>query len=95
MFAPDHVRETFHPGTEHGGNDDEERGLRYLEWTLDPDPSDTTYITDYAYILREKGEVRVVYDQHICGLFSREEWRLTPLQRDVHGYRPAFPPPTR
>lgn len=75
VFAPDHVRETFHPGTEHGGNDDEERGLRYLEWTLDPDPSDTTYITDYAYILREKGEVRVVYDQHICGLFSREEWR--------------------
>jgi len=75
VLAPDHVRERFQAGTEHGGNDDGERGLRYLEWTLDPDPSDTSYLVDYAYLLRDEGQVRVVYDQHVCGLFSIDEWR--------------------
>ena len=32
LFAPDHVRETFQPSTDHGGEDDGVRGLRYLEW---------------------------------------------------------------
>src|ERR1700682_4996639 len=35
IFAPDFVRETFRPGTSHGGNDDGPRGARYLEWTYD------------------------------------------------------------
>ena len=38
LFAPDHVRENFRPSTDHGGHDDGTRGLRYLEWTWDPDP---------------------------------------------------------
>ena len=52
LFAPDHVRENF-PGsaTDHGGHDGDGRALRYLEWTWDPDPSDTTYTVDYAYDL--------------------------------------------
>ena len=53
LFAPDHLRETFQPSTDHGGHDDGVRGLRYLEWTWDPDPSDTTYTVDYAYLLRD------------------------------------------
>jgi SAM-dependent methyltransferase len=43
LFAPDHVRETFAPSTDHGGHDGDGCSLRYLEWTWDPDPSDTTY----------------------------------------------------
>ncbi len=75
LFAPDHVRETFHPSTDHGGHDDGRRGLRYLEWTWDPDPDDSTYTVDYAYLLRhEDGEARVEHDRHIEGLFSRAEW---------------------
>lgn len=75
LFAPDHVRETFRPGTDHGGNDGEHRALRYLEWTWDPDPSDTTYTVDYAYMLREgNGATRVEHDRHIEGLFARTEW---------------------
>ncbi len=75
LFAPDHVRETFTMATSHGGCDDEARGLRYLEWTWDPDPSDTTYFVDYAYLLRERdGSVRAVHDRHVEGLFSRVEW---------------------
>ena len=53
VFAPDHVRETFVPRTDHGGHDGDRRALRYLQWIWDPDPTDTTYVVDYAYLLRE------------------------------------------
>jgi SAM-dependent methyltransferase len=76
LFAPDWVRETFRPATDHGGADAGGRGMRYLEWTWDPDPNDSTYRVDFAYLLREaSGEVHVEYDRHQLGLFSREEWR--------------------
>ena len=75
LFAPDHLRETFQLSTDHGGSDGNDRALRYLEWTWDPDPSDTTYIVDYAYVLRERdGTSRVELDRHIEGLFAREDW---------------------
>lgn len=75
LFAPDHVRETFGPSTDHGGHDGEGRSLRYLEWTWDPDPSDTVYAVDYAYLLREPdGTVRAEHDRHIEGLFARADW---------------------
>ncbi len=75
LFAPDHVRETFRPSTDHGGHDGEGRALRYLEWTWDPDPADTEYVVDFAYLLREvDGEVQVECDRHVEGLFPRATW---------------------
>ena len=76
LLFPDHTTETFAPGTDHGGNDDETgRGVRYLEWTWDPDAHDTTYLADYAYLLRdENGDVRAVHDRHTCGLFPKATW---------------------
>lgn len=75
LFCPDHVRENFAPSTDHGGNDGPERSLRYLEWTWDPDPTDTAYLVDYAYVLREAdGTVRVEHDRHVEGLFPRATW---------------------
>lgn len=76
VVAPDFVRETFRPATEHGGHDDRNgRGLRYLEWVWDPDPSDHRCIADYAYLLRDTdGSLRVEHDRHVEGLFGREEW---------------------
>ena len=76
LFAPDHVRENFRPSTDCGGNDGEHgEGLRYLEWSWDPDPADTTCITDYAYVIRERdGTTRAVHDRHVEGLFAREQW---------------------
>jgi SAM-dependent methyltransferase len=78
LFVPDCVRETFVAETEHGGHDSEDgRGLRYLMWVVDPDPSDTTYRTDFAILLRDqRGETRVVHDSHIEGMFPRAEWML-------------------
>jgi hypothetical protein len=76
LFTPDAVAETWEPSTEHGGHDgDDGRALRYLEWTFDPDPSDTTCTTEFAIIVREAdGTARVVHDRHIEGLFPRSTW---------------------
>jgi SAM-dependent methyltransferase len=76
IFAPDCVRETFEPGTDDGGADGDGRALRYLEWTHDPDPNDTTYAVDYAIVMRdERGDSRVVHDRHVEGLFPRATWQ--------------------
>jgi hypothetical protein len=75
LMAPDYVRETFRPGTEHGGHDGEGQSARYLEWTWDPDPADSTCIADYVLTLRDaRGNVRVVHDRHVEGLFPRSTW---------------------
>jgi SAM-dependent methyltransferase len=74
--VPDHIRETFAPGTDHGGHDAVDgRGLRYLEWCWDPDPDDDTYLVDYAFLLRAAdGTVTVAYDRHVEGLFAHAQW---------------------
>ena len=91
LFAPDHVRETFRPPvTDCGGHDGGGRGLRYLEWTTDPDPEDNTYTVDYVYLLRDRdGSTRVEREQHVEGLFARDDWlRLTAAA----GFEPAVVP---
>jgi trans-aconitate methyltransferase len=74
LFAPDCTRETFRSTTEHGGHDGQGRALRYLEWSWDPDPGDTTFVSEMVYLLREGGQVRVEHDRHIEGLFQRQQW---------------------
>lgn len=81
LFVPDYVKESFEPGTDHGGTDGEGRAMRYMEWQWDPDPEDDTFIVDFAYLLREGDEVRAVHDRHECGLFGKETW--LELLRDV------------
>lgn len=75
LFAPDETRERFAPDISSGGRDEGARGFRYLEWSHDPDPDDETAVTDYAFLVRdERGEVRVVHDRHVHGLFPRKVW---------------------
>ena len=84
LFAPDYVRENFRAGETAGGCDESPasgaagecaRGLRYLEWVWDPDPRDTEYLVDFAFLLRERdGSVRAVQDRHVEGLFARDRW---------------------
>ena len=84
LFAPDYVRENFRAGESTGGCDERlpsgaasecPRGLRYLEWVWDPDPKDTEYLVDFAFLLRERdGSVRAVQDRHVEGLFARGRW---------------------
>jgi ubiquinone/menaquinone biosynthesis C-methylase UbiE len=76
LFAPDYIREKFTPTTKHGGHDKGIRGLRYLEWTFDPDASDTSYIVEFAYLLKEDDKVWCESERHVLGLFSEKDWRL-------------------
>jgi SAM-dependent methyltransferase len=104
---PDYVRETFTPGTDRGGHDaGDGRGLRYLEWTWDPDPADDTYVVDYAFLLRDRdGNVAVAHDRHVEGLFARARWLrwfadaglsarsvVDPWGRDIFIAKPAESP---
>ena len=87
LFVPDFVRETFVGGTDQGGTDTPDRGLRFLQWIFDPDPEDTTYLVDFAILLRNRrGEARAVHERHTLGLFPRATWLH--LLRDV-GLRPV------
>jgi SAM-dependent methyltransferase len=75
LFVPDFVRETFVAGTDQGGTESTGRRLRFLLWIFDPDPTDTTYLVDYAILLRnQRGRARVVHDRHTLGLFPRATW---------------------
>lgn len=90
LFAPDCVRETFSPKTDHGGRDRQGRSLRYLEWTWDPDPDDSTYLADFAYLLRQPdGSLRCVTDRHTLGLFGRQEWMML---LEGAGFQPKMVP---
>lgn len=82
LFAPDHTKEDFKPSTDHGGHDTGSRSMRYLEWTWDPDPADSTYLYLMVYALREgSNPVECIPDQHVCGLFSHDRWLA--LMREV------------
>lgn len=77
LFAPDHVRERYEPGTECGGTDAPDgRGLRYLEWSEEVTPGSATVRTHYAFLIREAdGSVRFLHETHITGLFPSSLWR--------------------
>jgi trans-aconitate methyltransferase len=76
VFCPDYVRETLHPRTSHGGHDgDDGRAMRYIEWVTDPDPADSLYVVDYAFLLRgSDGAVHVEHERHVEGAFPIKVW---------------------
>jgi len=81
LVAPDATQETFEPGEVTGGGDEpagadgRSRSLRFLEWTLPPEPGTTFSVVHYVLVLRERdGSVRSVLDTHRCGVFPRATW---------------------
>jgi SAM-dependent methyltransferase len=74
LFAPDAVKETFVDDTELITTDEGDRSLRCMIWSWDPDPADDTCLTEFGFLLRERGEVRAVHDRHVEGLFSDATW---------------------
>jgi SAM-dependent methyltransferase len=73
VFTPDYVAETYEPGHEMDGGDGPRRAARYAEWRHAADGE--RYVVDYAFLLRDAGgEVRVVHDRHVEGLFPRAVW---------------------
>lgn len=76
VFMPDDLRETFDPVTNHDGSDGPDgRGVRFLEWTHDPDPDDTEVVTEYVFCFRQPdGAIQVVHESHHTGLFTEDTW---------------------
>jgi SAM-dependent methyltransferase len=84
LFVPDETRESFVPAADHGG----QGNLRYVQWTTDPNPRDTTILVDFGILIRdEHGEARVVHERQNHGLFARAVWLR--LLSDV-GFRPSI-----
>jgi SAM-dependent methyltransferase len=83
LFVPDETRESFVPASDHGGKGN----VRYVQWTSDPDPNDTTIQVDFGYLLRDgHGAVRMVHEHQNHGLFARSVWLR--LLRSV-GFKPT------
>ena len=91
LFAPDDFRETFRSTTQHGGHDAGDRGLRFVEWSYDPNPADTHYVAEYAYLMRNGDTVRVEHDRHLNGLFLRVQWRAALLRTGFEKIRMTRP----
>jgi SAM-dependent methyltransferase len=76
VFVPDDTAESFVAGSDHGGTDAPDgRGVRYLEWTWDPDPADSEVCTEYAFVLRAAdGSTRSVHETHHIAVHPRAVW---------------------
>lgn len=93
VFATDHMTDEFQESSDLHEGSDEHRALRCLEWCWDPDPTDSTYTVEYAFLLREghgqDAVMTAVHDRHLEGLFSQATWHrlLTTV-----GYERLVPP---
>jgi SAM-dependent methyltransferase len=87
VFAPDCFTESFAEAHEVLETDDGTRSMRALEWSWDPDPTDTTYAVEYAFLFRDGLDVKCVHDHHIECLFPKATWvRLF----EEEGFRPEM-----
>ena len=75
VTAPDWLRESFKdPFVNYGTNTNGKTTFTNLDYTYDPDPSDTTIESLCWYLIREGSEMRVEQDRHVTGLFALETW---------------------
>jgi SAM-dependent methyltransferase len=76
VIIPDDTTESFEPDSDVGGTDATDgRGVRFLSWTYDPDPTDTVVHTEYAFVLRHTdGTVTTAHETHRTGLFPEATW---------------------
>ena len=74
VVAPDVYRETFAESVQAHSADSANRSMRCLEWAWEPEPGGETMAVDFAFLLREAGQVRSVHDRHLEGLFHRTRW---------------------
>jgi SAM-dependent methyltransferase len=48
--------------------------ITFVENYYDPDPADTTVESTFVFLIRERGELRIETDHHLCGLFDLSVW---------------------
>jgi SAM-dependent methyltransferase len=76
VFAPDHIADTFRPGTGvGGGSDNAGRQASFRERTTDPDPDDEWIESEYEFTLRSAdNRVQVLREVHRLGAFRVQTW---------------------
>ena len=76
LFVPDQLRERYEPASGIDGHDGPDgEAVRYLEWSWDPDPTDTEAVVVYSFVTRERdGTWQAHTEQHAFGLFREADW---------------------
>ena len=75
ITSPDWLTETFEePSVDTGTNSRDGVTFTTIEYTWDPDPTDTAIESRVWYVIREGGGLRVEEDRHVTGLFPRATW---------------------
>ena len=64
-----------------------------IENDYDPDPRDTTFETTYIYLIRRKGELEILTDRHLSGIFKLETWRKLLQKMGFQVIEVEFKPP--
>ena len=78
LIVPDFIKDIYQPSFASGGHGDHKNGLRFMDWNYDPDPKDTTCISDYMYIVRKNNRtIHTIHDHFPMGLFSKKQWSDT------------------
>jgi trans-aconitate methyltransferase len=72
LFVPDDTTESYRAETLSGGNDGDDRAIRYLQWNRRA--HGTTALTTFVYVLDEGDRTRVEHEDHVTGLFPRATW---------------------
>ena len=88
FIVPDAFKETFEPYTSCGGQSDERRSFRYLEWVRDEDPGDELVEAEYVYLFKDRDTPAMTqHDSAVYGLFSKDTWQT--LLEDL-GFKVTF-----
>ena len=75
LVAPTYVTETFvEHDLEHDHNSKGELDLTYVSYVHRPDPEGRRVEMILIYMIRNNGQVEVVEDRHVGGLFAAAEW---------------------
>jgi len=85
IVSPDGIKETFEQNQTHVTRGNAAAGAKgepenvdviFIENNYDPDPDDDTFEGLMIYLIREKGELRVVEDLHTLGIFAADVWPI-------------------
>ena len=76
VTVPDWFAETF-SGTkvEYRTRMKDEMEFTYIQYSTDPDPSDSTVETVFVYFIKKDGQVEVEVDRHVTGVFPLATWQ--------------------
>jgi SAM-dependent methyltransferase len=76
ITCPDECKESFEQDeTTVWTSSKDDMHITFIEKQNDPDPEDNKFEKNLVYLIRDKGELRIEHDCHICGLFDLNVWR--------------------